>query len=1208
MKKKKILTSLLGIGLLSIALASCTGKKKTSTSTQTEESNTNPITDTTPVESNTTTEKTNDKVLEHITKKDATCSEDGNIEYWYEPITGKYYMDKDGYNEISLSDTIISKGHNYTLNPYGPNFDIIECDKCYDKIIHYTNSCTDYYYSAKIKTLPTLTEKGEFTISEGTYNNNEFTVTSTTSAQIPELSNGDAYIVYRASNRFVIRTKYILDSANKYITDSTDLDTFINLISDLNAIETNDVDSIISNSTYSINLYSENTIVKTIKATGKDGFKLDVDVLEKEHYKLIGFSKTLDGEIDYQLNEKYNIDETLNLYAIWESSEFKLEFDLNGATGSIDPMTTDYGYVTIPDVSSIVSSNQNKIFKGFSFSKDGSTDFFYSGDSFKITESKVIYAIWEDRYTVTYNMNGYGDETIVQAASDSNNVTVKPLKDLPITLPAGKGAIGYSLDPNATTATYNFNNTYNLKENITLYVIYKDLTAVTFDFNGSGDASQTVYASTSGYVTTPNEPTRTGYVFLGWSTDKNALSGAAANKSIYVSQSGSVTYYALWTDRPILSYDFNNTTTSATLTPIAADADGKVTINSWKDNLTYYKFLGWSFDKDATEPSFMPGETITITSNKTIYAIWEKTATYNFYPNGGEGKYKNYSMLSLDSTLEIHFTFERRNYIFLGWAASASSTEIIYPADTTTFTIKEKDLGKSTNLYAVWKGKDVSFNLVNGTDITDTLSSFSNETAYGNKITLPDASYFNLSSEYKFLGWSTCSYSFGDSIPSIDFSGGIEMPVDDFMDYAENGTINLHAIIIETKYTYTTTVVEPTLEYDGYIDYTCIEDVSKSYREVISNKSLFYAYVEDVFAITGRGTVIQTTIQQGTINVGDVITLVLKDGTIKNNVIIQGIDKNKQVVNSAKAGDIVGLLVDVDKNDIALGCFMCEKDKQIHTNTIYVNAHILTKDEGGRHSPFFINYAPQISIGNTTYACKVTALYDVYGKTTDMILPGTDCMLKIEVPSGANYSFYTWVGQKHTLIEGGRTVANIEVVGRYEAQYNEYMSYCNVRIDLQDGNDLIYYHVASDSLVKDLPKPVREGYTFIGWGDQDELYDDIELYELVNTDEVINYSTRFPYSRLYAHWVKNDEFVVSGSYIIPSRGVTATTEHLGKDIAVGDNVIIVTKDGLLQTIITGIEYNKKSDYKELEAGCDNVTVLLRGLDKKLDIGDVLVIL
>ena len=813
-------------------------------------------------------------------------------------------------------------------------------------------------------------------------------------------------------------------------------------------------------------------------------------------------------------------------------------------------------------------------------------------------------------------MNGYGttepNQTLVQSAANNNVAGLKTLNNLPVTTPEGKGAIGYAESPDATTAKYSFGVSLKLTQNITLYVIWKDLISVTFDLNGAQGASITKYASNSDYVTTPEAPTRDGYEFLGWALDKNATTGNKANQSIFVggTSSTSVTYYAIWTNKAILSFDLNNPSASGIINPISADSDGNVKIPSFSNNLTYYKFLGWAFDKDATVATYNPNQTIQITSSKTLYAIWQQTATIVFSPNGGEGTIRTFNLKSLNEQIDFRlgFGYVKPNYELIGWATSATSTQTVMPANADTVTITEDKLGKTTTYYAVWQGKNVNLGFINNSDIEDTLDSLEPAVRYGQKIVIPDESYFDLhDGDYEFLGWTTSEYSFGDAIPEIAFEGGETVNVDALAPYDNASVIKLYAVIVESGYTYTKTVVEPTFEKDGYIDFVCNENPEKSYRQTISKNTLFYSYVEEAFFVSERNiTAITTTIQQGSVNVGDTISVVLNDGTV-SDVIVEGIEMYHKPLTTAKAGDSVGLIVDIDKDSVSKGSLICAKGKVIHTDAIYVKAHVLSKDEGGRQNPFTYNYRPQILIGGQQNTCVITEIYNLYdNEATNLAYPGKDYVLKIEVPQGATYSFYTWIGQQHKILENNKTVITFEVVARTQAQYNEFLEFCDVKINLQDGSDLKYYHVPRTTLVSELPKPTREGYTFIGWADQDELYDDIDLYDLIGGDTVAYYSTLRTYSKLYAHWIKND-FIVKSSEKVTNKGVTITADVLNADIKLTDTVLVWTGDGFVNSVVTGIFIGEKQ-YNDLTKGTENVTLLLRAVDDPLPEGSVLEIL
>jgi len=175
----------------------------------------------------------------------------------------------------------------------------------------------------------------------------------------------------------------------------------------------------------------------------------------------------------------------------------------------------------------------------------------------------------------------------------------------------------------------------------------------------------------------------------------------------------------------------------------------------------------------------------------------------------------------------------------------------------------------------------------------------------------------------------------------------------------------------------------------------------------------FLMPVEDVFSISGRGTVATGRVEQGVINVGDEIEIVgIKDTT---TTTITGVEMFRKLLDSGEAGDNIGaLLRGTKREEIERGQVLCKPGSiQPHTKFI-AEAYILSKDEGGRHTPFFTNYRPQFYFRTTdvTGECKLP-------EGTEMVMPG-DNINNLEVTLIAPIAMDE--GLRFAIREGGRTV------------------------------------------------------------------------------------------------------------------------------------------------------------------------------------------
>ena len=174
----------------------------------------------------------------------------------------------------------------------------------------------------------------------------------------------------------------------------------------------------------------------------------------------------------------------------------------------------------------------------------------------------------------------------------------------------------------------------------------------------------------------------------------------------------------------------------------------------------------------------------------------------------------------------------------------------------------------------------------------------------------------------------------------------------------------------------------------------------------------FLMPVEDVFSISGRGTVVTGRVERGVINVGDEIEIVGIKDTSKTTCT--GVEMFRKLLDSGEAGDNIGaLLRGVSRDDVQRGQVL-SKPGSITPHTKFVGeAYILTKEEGGRHTPFFTNYRPQFYF-RTTDVTGVVSLPE----GTEMVMPGDNVNINVELIAPIAMD----EGLRFAIREGGRTV------------------------------------------------------------------------------------------------------------------------------------------------------------------------------------------
>lgn len=175
----------------------------------------------------------------------------------------------------------------------------------------------------------------------------------------------------------------------------------------------------------------------------------------------------------------------------------------------------------------------------------------------------------------------------------------------------------------------------------------------------------------------------------------------------------------------------------------------------------------------------------------------------------------------------------------------------------------------------------------------------------------------------------------------------------------------------------------------------------------------FLMPIEDVFSITGRGTVATGRIETGVANTGDVVDIIGM-GAEKLSSTITGVEMFRKILDRGEAGDNVGILLrGIEKTDIRRGMVICKKGSVTPHSKFKAEVYILKKEEGGRHTPFHNNYRPQFYV-RTTDVTGTIMLPD----GVEMVMPGDNLSITVELlqPIAMN------VGLRFAIREGGRTV------------------------------------------------------------------------------------------------------------------------------------------------------------------------------------------
>jgi elongation factor Tu len=174
----------------------------------------------------------------------------------------------------------------------------------------------------------------------------------------------------------------------------------------------------------------------------------------------------------------------------------------------------------------------------------------------------------------------------------------------------------------------------------------------------------------------------------------------------------------------------------------------------------------------------------------------------------------------------------------------------------------------------------------------------------------------------------------------------------------------------------------------------------------------FLMPIEDVFSISGRGTVVTGRVERGIVKVGEEVEIVGIRDTVKS--VVTGVEMFRKLLDSGQAGDNIGaLLRGIDREGVERGQVLCKPGSVKPHKKFKAEAYILTKEEGGRHTPFFNNYRPQFYFRTTDVTGVVTL-----PAGTEMVMPGDNISFDVELitPIAMEEKL------RFAIREGGRTV------------------------------------------------------------------------------------------------------------------------------------------------------------------------------------------
>ena len=184
------------------------------------------------------------------------------------------------------------------------------------------------------------------------------------------------------------------------------------------------------------------------------------------------------------------------------------------------------------------------------------------------------------------------------------------------------------------------------------------------------------------------------------------------------------------------------------------------------------------------------------------------------------------------------------------------------------------------------------------------------------------------------------------------------------------------------------------------------------------NDKPFLMSIEDVFTITGRGTVVTGRVERGSVKVGDPVEIIGIKET--QTSVVTGVEMFRKLLDYAEAGDNIGVLLrGINRDQVQRGQVLAKPKSVTPHHKFTAQVYVLSKDEGGRHTPFFSNYRPQFYFRTTDVTGVITL-----AEGTEMVMPGDNTVMTVELI----HPIAMEQGTKFSIREGGRTVGAGSVV------------------------------------------------------------------------------------------------------------------------------------------------------------------------------------
>ncbi len=779
----------------------------------------------------------------------------------------------------------------------------------------------------------------------------------------------------------------------------------------------------------------------------------------REGYSFLGWNTYKDASsATYEAGAPFPMpSNSVTLYAIWKINSYKLIYNANGGSGAPPEELREYN--SVKALSTIKPTKTNYNFLGWAYTDNAEGPAYQAGDNFIMPAYEVtLYAVWSEatkyNFTLIYNANGgEGEVPSTQTYTSTTEQTHDFIVGTKVPTREGYTFDGWNFDKEATSGMYHGGETVSVAVGtFTFYAIWiVNKYDLIYDANGgSNPPAKESREYNSKKPLSNTSPTRQGYDFLGWNTNKGATSVQYSPSETFTMPASSVTLYAVWKIKSYqLTYDANGGSGAPSQESREYNSTAPLSKTSpVKEGST---FLGWDINQSALSPTYQSGADFTMPANDVVlYAIYSSIGYNLIYDvNGGEGGPSNEVHAYNDVFDLSEIVPTKTGNDFKGWLYDG----ITYQAGE-EFTMPNQH----ATLVAQWEPKEytLTYHLEGGSGNIPTEIHTYNETFYITR-TIPQKL------GYTFNGWGLSSTE-----DTIDYTSGqsIQMPANDLDLYAKwsNAECNFQFVLYKG-----TDIPEKTVTIGGSIN----------------------EYLTPPDASTPGYTFKGWTTDEGSsipeINPGEDILI---DDVTKVYYPIYTINKyTVSYVLNGGSGDFPGASYDYNTT-ISL-----PSATPVYPGHDFTGWYLNPEFTGAIYRPSSSFKIPAYNV--TFYASygiqKYQLIFDTKGglPLIDAISLdyGSTVNLPSEVPSLTNGVFRQWL-----CTEGGITTAyhpNDEYTLTVEHDVTfvtDYIYGLYVTFDANGGTNapegLSYTGVATEYTFT-LPEevPIRKGYTFLGWSE-----------------------------------------------------------------------------------------------------------------------------